>query len=181
MKEIIVERNKSIKVYDNVLDLVQRQHLYSFVTKSRFTIGWADGAILENQQNKFLHSDFSNEDLDNFKLFDYLQGTKLEADLQGYKLNKAIVNLSMPSDYNYIHAHAEDKILLYYVNLEWQDGWHGETLFFDEACKDVVFASSFTPGRFILFDGDIPHTIRPQSIIAAKYRFTFAITLIKDK
>ena len=82
MKEIIVDRNKSIKVYDNVFDLVQRQHLYSFVTKSKFIIGWADGAILENQQNKFLHSVFSNEDLNNFKLFDYLQGTELSKDLE---------------------------------------------------------------------------------------------------
>jgi hypothetical protein len=179
VKEITVERNKSIKIYDDVLDLCQRQHLYSFVTKSLFTIGWADGAILENQQNKFLHSVYSNEDLNNFKLLNYLQGTELSKDLEGYKVDQAIVNLSMPSDYNYVHAHAQDKVLLYYVNLEWQDGWHGETLFFNESCKDVVFASSFTPGRFILFDANIPHTIRPQSIIAAKYRFTFALTLNK--
>lgn len=181
MKEIIVDRNKSIKVYDNVFDLVQRQSLYSFVTKSNFTIGWADGAILENQQNKFLHSVYSNEDLDNFKLFDYLQGTELSKDLEGYTVDQAIVNLSMPSDYNYVHAHPQSKVLLYYVNLDWQDGWHGETLFFDEAGKDIVFASPFTPGRFILFDASIPHTIRPQSIIASKYRFTFATTLIKNK
>lgn len=179
MKDIIVDRNKSIKVYDDVLTLVQRQHLYLFVTKSKFTIGWADGAVMENQNNNFLHSCFSNEDLDNFKFFDYLQGTELEAALQGYQVNQAIVNLSMPSDYNYVHAHQEDKVLLYYVNLDWQDGWHGETLFFDESCKEVVFASSYTPGRFILFDASIPHTIRPQSIIAAKYRFTFAVTLNK--
>ena len=179
MKELIVDRNKSIKVYDNVLDLGQRQHLYSFVARSKFIIGWADGAILENRQNKFLHSVYSNEDLDNFKLFDYLQGTEVSKDLEGYTVDQAIVNLSMPSDYNYVHGHTQDKVLLYYVNLEWQDGWHGETLFFDEPCKDVVFASQFTPGRFILFDASIPHTIRPQSIIAAKYRFTFAVTLNK--
>lgn len=179
MKEIIVDRNKSIKIYDDVLDLSQRQHLYTFVTQSKFIIGWADGAILENRQNKFLHSKFSNEDLDNFKIFDYLQGTELSTGLQNYRVDQAIVNLSMPSDYNYTHAHPHDKVLLYYVNLEWQDGWHGETLFFDESCKDVVFASPFTPGRFILFDASIPHTIRPQSIIAAKYRFTFAVTLNK--
>lgn len=179
MKEIIVDRNKSIRVYDGILDLVQRQHLYSFVTKSRFTIGWEDNLIMENQTNKLLHSSFSNEDLYNFNLFDYLQGTELNDDLNGYKVDQAVVNLSVASDYNYTHAHQQDKVLLYYVNLDWQDGWHGETLFFDESCKDVVFASSYTPGRFILFDAGIPHTIRPQSIIAAKYRFTFAVTLNK--
>lgn len=179
MKEHIVDRNKSIKVYDNVFSLTQRQNLYSFVTKSKFSIGWADTEIMENQSNKLLHSSYSNEDLDNFKLFSYLQGTELSKDLEGHKVDQAIVNLSTASDYNFIHAHPQNKVLLYYVNLEWQDGWHGETLFFDESCKDIVFASQFTPGRFILFDASIPHTIRPQSIIAAKYRFTFAVTLNK--
>ena len=179
MKEYIVDRKKSIKVYDDLFDLVQRQHLYSFVTNSNFVIGWADGAILENRQNKFLHSIYNNNDINNFKILEYLNGTELGEELKQYKVNQAIVNLSMPSDYNYVHAHQQDKVLLYYVNLEWEDGWHGETLFFDESCKDVVFASPYTAGRFILFDASIPHTIRPQSIIASKYRFTFALTLSK--
>jgi hypothetical protein len=65
--------------------------------------------------------------------------------------------------------------VLYYVNLEWQDGWHGETLFYDESLKNIVFASPYIPGRIVVFDGSIPHTIRPQSYIASHYRFTFAL------
>lgn len=179
MKEYIVDKGKSIKVFDDLLTLKQRQELYVFITQSKFTIGWADGAIIENQSNKFLHSNFSHDDLDRFKILNYLGGTELEKEIIGYKIEKAIVNLTMPSDYNFVHAHDEDLVLLYYANLEWHDGWHGETLFFNESCKEVVFASPFTAGRFILFDASIPHTIRPQSIIASKYRFTFALTLNK--
>jgi hypothetical protein len=179
VKEVIVNGNQSIKVFDNQLLLGQRQHLYSFITQSSFRLGWVDTDIMENQANKLLHSVYSNEDLDKFKIFDYLQNTELKKYLENYQVDQAIVNLSTASDYNFVHAHTQDKVLLYYANLEWHDGWHGETLFYDEPCKDVVFASSFTPGRFILFDANIPHTIRPQSIIAAKYRFTFATTLNK--
>jgi hypothetical protein len=179
VKEIIVNGNQSIKVFDNQLSLGQRQHLYSFITRSLFRLGWADTEIIESQSNKLLHSVYSNDDLEKFKIFDYLQNTQLKEELQNYQVDQAIVNLSTPSDYNFVHAHTQDKVLLYYANLDWRDGWHGETLFYDEPCKDVVFASSYTPGRFILFDADIPHTIRPQSVIAAKYRFTFATTLNK--
>ena len=68
---------------------------------------------------------------------------------------------------------------MYYVNLEWRDGWHGETLFFDESCKDIVYASPYTPGRVIAFDAKIPHTIRPQSHLASFYRFTLALVYTK--
>jgi hypothetical protein len=70
-------------------------------------------------------------------------------------------------------------VLLYYVNLEWREGWHGETLFFQENLKDVAFTSVYTPGRLIAFDAKIPHTIRPQSHIAAQYRFTLAMVFNK--
>ena len=65
------------------------------------------------------------------------------------------------------------------MNLEWRDGWHGETLFFDESCKDIMYASPYTPGRVIAFDAKIPHTIRPQSHLASFYRFTLALVYTK--
>jgi hypothetical protein len=68
---------------------------------------------------------------------------------------------------------------LVYVNLDWQDGWHGETLFYSESQKEIVFASPFTPNRVVVFDAKIPHTIRPQSHIAPFYRFTLTLVLKK--
>jgi hypothetical protein len=97
----------------------------------------------------------------------------------GYTLKKCVLNLSTPADVNFVHAHPEDKILLYYVNLDWRDGWHGETLFFDETGKRIMFASTYTPNRLIAFDAKIPHTIRPQSHIASFYRFTLALVYTK--
>ena len=76
---------------------------------------------------------------------------------------------------NFIHSHPEKLAILYYVNLDWEDGWHGETLFYNESGKEIVFASPYTPGRVIVFDASIPHTIRPQSVIGPKFRFTLSI------
>ena len=70
-------------------------------------------------------------------------------------LYKAILNLVRSDDVHYIHHHDKQYVLLYYVNLEWRDGWHGETLFYDPYDNDKIsFASPYKPGRIILFDGN---------------------------
>jgi hypothetical protein len=179
MKEIFVDRSKRIAVYDDLFTLKDKQDFYSFADKSFFTIGWADGAIVENQSNRFLHSVYSEEDLNRLGIVEKIKNSEAANELEGYKIDGAILNLSTAADTNYVHAHPENKILLYYVNLEWFDGWHGETLFFDEACKNIVYANPYVPGRLVSFDASIPHTIRPQSHIAAQYRFTLALMFNK--
>ena len=41
--------------------------------------------------------------------------------------------------------------------------------------SEIAYASVYIPGRIILFDGSIPHAIRPQSVKAPKYRFTLSL------
>jgi SM-20-related protein len=104
-----------------------------------------------------------------------LATTPVAQEFDGHKLEKCVINLSTASDVNFVHSHPEDKVLLYYLNLEWRDGWHGETLFYDETGKEVVFANAYTPNRLVAFDAKIPHTIRPQSHLAPQYRLTLAL------
>jgi hypothetical protein len=179
MNEIYVDRGKRIAIYDDLFTLDQRQQIYTFANTSLFQIGWADGAIIENHKYRFLHSVYSQDDLQRLKVLDFITNSEAAGELDGFVLSKAILNLSTPSDANFYHAHSEDKILLYYVNMEWRDGWHGETLFFDEPCKNIVYANPYTPGRLISFDAKIPHSIRPQSHIASFYRFTLALVFNK--
>ena len=179
IRDVQVDNGRSLRVYDNVLDFEFRNRVYNFANNSMFKIGWADGSIVENQKYQFLHSVYSDDDIERLGILKRLEQTPVAHEMVGYKRTKCILNLSTPSDANFVHSHPEDKILLYYVNLEWRDGWHGETLFFDESCKDVVYASPYTPGRIIAFDAKIPHTIRPQSHLASFYRFTLALVYTK--
>lgn len=174
MKELITNEGYTIRVYDNVFPLAYRNRVYNFVQNSLFRIGWADGNIVENQHYRFMHSVYSKEDLAQLEYLEKLDHV-LRNEVAGHELSHAVVNLSTPSDTNFVHAHPEDKVVLYYVNLEWRDGWHGETLFYSEDQKEIVFASPYTPGRVVVFDAQMPHTIRPQSHIAAFYRFTLAL------
>jgi hypothetical protein len=180
MKELFVQGGKRLCVYDDLFDSHYKGFVYNFAQLSNFSIGWPDGCIVEKQANRFIHSVFSEEDVNRLGILEQIKNSKAANELTGYTLNKTILNLSTAADTNYVHTHDEEKILLYYVNLEWFDGWHGETLFFSEDYKDVVFASPYTPGRLISFNGKIPHTIRPQSHIAAQYRFTLALIFNKQ-
>jgi len=179
IRETQVDNGRKLRVYDNVFDMEYRHSLYAFAQASKFQIGWADSSIAENKQYQFLHSSYSPEDLARIGLIERLEKTPVAQEMVGHTLTKCVLNLSTPADVNFVHVHPEDKVLLYYVNLDWRDGWHGETLFFDESGKDILFASAYTPGRIIAFDAKIPHTIRPQSHIAAFYRLTLALVYTK--
>jgi len=179
IREAQVDNGRTIRVYDDVFDMEYRHSLYSFAQSSKFRIGWADSLTPENRQHQNLYSDYSMEDVERLGILDRLASTPVAQELDGYKLEKCVLNLSTASDVNFVHAHPEDKVLLYYVNLEWRDGWHGETLFYDETGKEVVFANAYVPNRLIAFDAKIPHTIRPQSHLAPQYRLT--LTLVYNK
>lgn len=170
---------KRIAVYDGLFDLHFRTNIFLFVSASLFRLGWGDSQEFYKRNHMFLHSVYSPDDLHKTKILERIKASDAAAELDGYAVKKAVVNLSTAADSNFIHTHEEDKVLLYYVNMDWQDGWHGETLFYDESKRDVVFASAYTPGRLVSFDAKIPHTIRPQSHIAVPYRFTLALTMDK--
>ena len=168
-----MENNKMIQIYDDVFDFKYRYKIYQYVKKSLFKIGWLDSSVPEKSY-EFLHSEYSKEDIDKLEFFEQLENSPVIEHFKGLEYKHTKVNLSTPSDANFVHAHPEKLAILYYVNMDWQDGWHGETIFYDEHGKDIIYTSPYTPGRIIVFDATIPHAIRPQSTIGPKFRFTLS-------
>lgn len=171
--------SKQILFYDNLFSMVQRDSMYQFVRNSKFQIGWRDSPRIELSGYQNLHSVFSQEDVENLGLLRWLKGSEVEEKLSGLEYDKTVVNLSTPSDVNFIHVHHGQVVLLYYPNLDWKPEWYGETLFYSEDGASVSWAGAYTPGRVLLFDGEIPHSIRPQSSLAPHYRFTVACVFRK--
>ena len=170
-----------LKIFDNEVPFASQQETYNFVLNSAYKLGWHDS----NVENKFVpnvHSDWNINDLKNSGVYPYLKNVakKLKLDIDK-NFDKCIVNLSKSSDYNFSHCHTEENVLLYYVNLEWQDGFGGETIFYNDNLTDIKLASMYKPGRIVAFDGSIPHTIRPQSSYGPNYRFTISCFLKKEK
>jgi hypothetical protein len=177
-KEIITKSNKKIQVFDDITPLRFREYAYETFINSYFKIGWSDSDDPSRRAtDHFIHSNYSLDDVNKLGLLNLIySNSDVKNILKDLSWEKTILNLSTMSDVNYIHSHPESKVVLYYGNLEWRDGGHGETHFYNDNLKDIEFTSSYTPGRIIIFDGSIPHCIRPQSIIGPKYRFTLATT-----
>jgi hypothetical protein len=162
-----------IKIIDDALNFKFRFEALNFARDSYYRIGWDD----DNQQrgHSYLHSTYSEEDMVKLGIDVELQRAGILNEVTGLKRVKSVVNLSTPADSHFIHVHKGWRVILYYMNTEWQiNGWHGETLFYNDDLS-IRQALPYVPGRIVVFDGEIPHTIRPQSHIAPYYRFTLSM------
>jgi len=66
--------------------------------------------------------------------------------------------------------------LLYYPNPEWQDGWDGETVFYD-GTGEIALAVKLRPNRAVFFDSRILHNGRAPSRTCPALRVTVAYKL----
>lgn len=165
---------KDIHVFDELFDFSFREHAYSFVKNSLYKIGNEDADAVETAQHKYMVSMWSEADLVNLGLLDKIKGTLAEELILGKTLSRVHVNLSTPSDVHWAHDHRSQIGMLYYANKNWSHHWAGETMFFNDDLSEVEYASIYKPGRLIIFDGEIPHSVRPQSSVAPNYRFTLS-------
>ena len=158
---------KMIKIYDNFMNLDDMTDLYTMSVTANYEIGWDDTSTIENRQYPCLHSDLNLLELERYS--PYFKLPELEHTI----LEKAVINLTMPSSVNFRHTHGESRVLCYYLNPEWREEWYGETIFYDYNGEDDKVVS-YKPNRAVIFDGKHPHSIRPASFIAPSYRFTLS-------
>ncbi len=166
----------NIRYFDNMVPTSERWDLHEFCLKSMYQLGWYDS----QDPSKYipnLHSHWSDKDMEKSHLLPYIQECVDQSPwFTKKKLHRTIVNLVRSNDVHQIHHHKGDQVALYYANLDWQDGWYGETLFYDEFDESKIgFTTPYIPGRIILFDGTIPHAIRPQSVAGPKFRITISM------
>ena len=97
-------------------------------------------------------------------------------------LYSAYINCLKAGDTPGVHVDApywveDNKTVLLYLNPDLDHpNFGGETIFYDpNNVKEIAHTSLYVPGRIILFDGSIPHAIRPQSVKAPKFRFTLSL------
>jgi hypothetical protein len=171
---------RQLHVFDGAVDFSEREHIYSVVKNSVYKIGNEDADAIETAQHKYMCSYYNGEDVDTVGLLRFIQDTPVQSLIDGLPLIRAHVNLSTPTDCHWAHDHRGQLGLLYYVNKHWKHDWAGETMFFNDDLSEVCFASVYKSGRIILFDGEIPHSVRPQSSVAPTYRFTLSLFFQKQ-
>lgn len=175
MKKYLVN-NKDFYVIDNIFSNSFHSMLYGYVSKmNTFSLGFEDTDNIEHKKHIYYTAPFDVRELEETKLFDEINKTELYDLIKDKQLIRATINSSVPTQTNFSHTHYGQWSLIYYINLEWKPEWSGETLFYNEDLTEIEFASIYKPNRAILFDGDIPHSLRTQSITAPQYRFSLAM------
>lgn len=178
LKREIDINGKCIEIYDDVFAADKRFQLYNFAVKSYYVVERSGSDVPERLSlHKTLKSEFSLKDILSFKFFEnneiinYIKKNNL-------RIDRCYTNLCSASDiYQY---HVDTQTLrcpsgLYYINIEWDPTWEGETHFSDDSMQDILYSSAFIPGRFVVFDGTIPHKSSQPSTNAKYYRFVFVI------
>jgi SM-20-related protein len=164
----------NIDVFDGLVNAVLRSQIIAYILGSAFRIGWPDASHGPKSIYKCMHSGYTKEELIASGLGNViLSSPEIAPFIEGKEITKCVVNLTRAGDVHFTHSHPiGETVVLYYANLDWLPEWWGETMFYNDDGASIVHASRYTPGRIVVFDGTIPHAIRPQSTIGPQYRFT---------
>lgn len=174
-------QEQQIHIFDNLVPLGVRHRILNYVMNSTFRIGWPDANHGPKSAYRYLYSQYTLDELEASGLGGVITASPGITELIGDReFVRAAVNLTKAGDIHFTHSHrAEELVVLYYVNIDWLPEWCGETMFFNDDETTVLQAIRYTPGRIVVFDGALPHCIRPQSSIGPQYRFTLATFFAK--
>ena len=105
----------------------------------------------------------------------YTEFAELKDLVKNLAFDKAVINLATPSSIQFPHTHGDSTVITYYINPEWKKEYYGETIFYDDSMQHCVGTALYEPNAAVVFDGHIPHSIRPASHIAPSYRFSLSV------
>lgn len=177
---------REVHVFDGLLSKAESEAIYVAICQLQFRIANVNYLDVQGIQDKHMKADVDVGFLDAVKLFgggrDAVISKLFDED---FFLHKAYVNLGIKGDTHKCHVDAyhpgQGKTLLYYANRDWDPNHGGETVFYNMEQTDIEFVSTYKPGRIVVFDSDIPHSARPQTMDGPGYRFTLAIKYLRNE
>jgi Rps23 Pro-64 3,4-dihydroxylase Tpa1-like proline 4-hydroxylase len=184
-EEIKVSKDKSIHVFDGIFNYAEISGIYNALSHGTFMLDNANRPDVQAMQDRKLVYRITPDLLDKLHFFDGALDKIIDENInmEEYAHFKSYVNLGLYTDTHEVHAdHYYDragKTLLYYVNETWNKDWGGETAFLDDNAEKIIYTSQFVPGRVVIFDSNIPHSAKPQSIDGPAYRFTMAMKFFR--
>ena len=179
--------NLNIHVYDGVFSLSEKLKMIDFSYHSFFNFGRKASVFPGDNSSLFqLQSTYSLSDIEQMGFF---QNKNIETILRShlnssYCLERFKIIAVMPHDSFEYHTDSfevGDFSLLYYMNLDWQPFWEGETNFGCPNLIDIFFSCAFVPGRVVIFDSSIPHKSTQQSFSCPHVRFVANAVFTKQK
>ena len=164
-----------IEIYDNFFNAEKLETLYINILRTNYRIGYADGPEAQSQIHQCLHSHWSFEDIKNLRILNLVLDKLKDKNITIDNFDKCVINLTKPLDVNFTHLHSNQIVFLHYSCLTWNPQWGGETLFYEKDMKTILKCNPYVPNRAVIFDGNIPHTVKAQNILGPSYRFTTSL------
>ena len=164
-----------IEIFHNVLTEDHRAEFYMHAINANYKIGWDDTATFEYRQYPCLHADISRPDWRQLDFIAGIQNEPMKDLVKNLQFDKAVINLATPSSIQFPHTHGSSTVITYYINPEWKKEYYGETIFYDDSMTHCIGTSLYHTNSAVIFDGKIPHSIRPASHIAPSYRFSLSV------
>lgn len=174
-----------IAVLDGLFSWAEIEGIYVNICNLQYRISNSNQLDIQNIQDKKLKADIDIGFLKSVRFFDEGRESLIESYFKDgdYDIHKAYINCGLKGDSHNVHVDnyfkSSGKTLLYYANRDWNPNHGGETIFYCPDTKDIVFISTYKPGRIIIFDSEVPHSARPQALDGPNYRFTMALKYIK--
>lgn len=168
--------DREVFVVDNCLSQEEIKQFYILVKGLAFTRTEKDH---ENDKYPIFSVDFIPEKVDRKTVIGIKSRDLIEKFYPGtdYQLYRSYINMSHYGDMEYPHKDCSDEendiTIVYYVNESWDYNWGGETIFYHE--KDSRILVLPTPGRFVLFHGNIEHMGSVPTRECTVSRFSFAL------
>lgn len=179
MKTITTSSGKKIHIFDDLYSYTDRIDWLRDLTAglNYKPLGGDNGIEFRGDYN--LVSILTEHDKIYQDIMNHPASTNFTTFLNNCEIDQIRVNLSTLHDDNRIHtdgSRMNDPItLLYYANTRWDTSWGGYTLFMNDELTEVEYCSIYKPGRVILFDGSIPHSVAAPTKTAESFRYTFVI------
>jgi Rps23 Pro-64 3,4-dihydroxylase Tpa1-like proline 4-hydroxylase len=176
-----VSNSKKIHIFDNVFSAVERNDMFNFVLNSRYVIDGTSAHSFESIQSKpYFQSSYSNKDVDNMKFFQSKKLQPVKDVLLGYVMTRAYIFSSDNTTIHHFHTDPSDLTMIYYPNTTWNTAYGGETMFIDDEMDEIVYTTTYVPGRVIVFNSKILHKMASPSPACPIYRFVFVSNWSKD-
>jgi hypothetical protein len=148
--------------------------MYEFAFNSNYRIGNSDRKG-KGSAHQYLTSEYSEEDMDRLGLLQNIQSEDLLRLIDGRDPCRVICNLTQPQNVHYNHSHAGQDSMVYYMNLDWDNDWAGETIVYEDNGEDIAACIPFRPGQVLWLEQGVPHSLRAPSLAAPNWRFTLAL------
>ena len=156
--------SEKLYVFDGLFNLSEKTHIWNIVRNAFFKIGD------DMNSKRYMKSEFDYREAAATNIIRKLQKTTASKLLYNTAFERCIVTLDSYASIHTLRTVPGYILAQYYVNLEWDDNFGGESSFYNND-DSLMFSSQYVPGRCLVFDGDLPHSFKPFTIEAPQHRF----------